>query len=206
MRNFRKFAYCFLGALVIISLLTSSSYSMWNQRNKPALAYGVPAEFIEDLNINTINIDQIVDDDSHLYLLDAHEGVLRVFDLDGNYLHTRMFYDYANGAFKLAVKDRCLYVSDPHSNVYVFVEGEFSQFVERENAKNILGNIDFEKSSTKYVIKTASVWEVCETGDICVIERPLYSVLWQRRNRIAIIVGLGFVFALIYLLLNKRKK
>ena len=179
---------------------------MWNQRNKPALAYGVPTEFIEDLNINTINIDQIANDDAHLYLLDSDEGALRVFDLDGNYLYTLAFYDYPNGAFMFAVKDRYLYVRDPQSHVYIFGEGEFIQFIERDDANSILENVDFEKSSTDYVIKFASVWKICETGDICVIKRPWYSVLYQNRIRMLIIVGVGFAYAIIRFFITKRKR
>ncbi|MBE6921236.1 MAG: hypothetical protein E7468_06730 [Ruminococcaceae bacterium] len=188
--------------IVVLLLLTISGCNSY----KPALTYGTPVRFVEELDIDTINIDQIANDDTHLYLLDSDEGVLRVFDLDGNYLYTLAFYDYPNGAFMFAVKDRYLYVRDPHSHVYVFLEGEFIQFIGRDDANNILESIDFEKSSTDYVIKFASVWKVCETGDVCVIKRPLYSVLYQDRIRILVIVGLGFAYAFIRFFVAKRKR
>ena len=206
MRKFRKFPYRLLCILLIITVLIINYCSMQNQHNKPTLIYGTPVQFVEDLDIDTINIDQIANDDTHLYLLDSDEGVLRVFDLDGNYLYTLAFYDYPNGAFMFAVKDRYLYVRDPHSHVYVFLEGEFIQFIERDDANNILESIDFEKSSTDYVIKFASVWKVCETGDICVIKRPLSSVLYQHRIRLPLIVGLGFTLAFISFFVAQRKK
>lgn len=188
--------------ILVLLLLTISGCNSY----KPALTYGTSVRFVEELDIDTINIDQIANDDTHLYLLDSDEGVLRVFDLDGNYLYTLAFYDYPNGAFMFAVKDRYLYVRDPHSHVYVFLEGEFIQFIERDDANSILENVDFEKSSTDYVIKFASVWKVCETGDICVIKRPLYSVLYQDRIRMLVIVGLGFAYAFIRFFVAKRKR
>lgn len=206
MHNFRKFACCLLCTLLLICLLTINYYPNWNQQTNPTLVYGTPVQFLEDLDIDAINIDQIADDDDYLYLLDAHKGILRVFDLNGNYLYTLMFYDYVNGAFKLAVKNSCLYVSDPHGNVYVFAEGEFNQFIERDDAKKDLENVDFEKSSTNYVIRSASVWKVCETGDICVIERSLSSIRYQRRIFIPIFVGLVFVFAFIRFFSGRRKR
>ena len=202
MRKFRTAVYCLLCALVIISLLTINNY----QRPQEKPVYGTPVQFHESLDINRINIDQIADDDGHLYLLDAYEGILRVFDLNGNYLQTRMFHDYMNGAFKLAVKDHCLYVSDPQNDVYVFKEGQFNQFIQRNDAKSILENIDFEKNSTNYVIRFASVWKVCDTGDICVIKRPLSSMLYQRNIRVLIVVAFVSIFAFVHFFFQRKRK
>ncbi len=206
MRNFRNFAYCLLCVLLLIGLLTINPYQKLSQQNIPTLVYGTPVHFLEDLDIDAINIDQIADDDDHLYLLDAHEGILRVFDLNGNYQYTLMFYDYANGAFKLAVKNSYLYVCDPHGNVYTFTKDKFNQFIERDDAKKSFENIDFEKNSTNYVIRSASVWKVCETEDICVIERSLSSIRYQRRIFMPIFVGLVVVFALIRFFSGRRKQ
>lgn len=205
MRKFCKSTYHLLYVLMI-SLLIISGCSTQNQQNKPTPEYGTPTRFVEDLDINTINIDQIANDDAYLYLLDAYESVLRAFDLDGNYLFTLEFYDYANGAFNLAVKNRCLYVRDPYGHVYVFEEGEFTRFIERNNAINLLESIDFEKNATNYVIRLASVWKVCETGNVCVIERPLYSILYQQKTHSLIIVGLVLVLTFIRLFLHLKKR
>jgi len=191
----QKFKCVLLCALAVISLVSIYD-AIRKQNNKPAVTRGTPVQYFEDLDINTISIDQIANDDAQLYLLDADEGILRVFNLNGNYLYTLIFFDYMNGAFKLAVDNNRLYVSDPHGDVYVFDECKFNQFIERKDAKNSLKAIDFENNPTNYEMRGVSVWKISETGDFCVIERSLPSIRYQSKIFMLILVGIFVVLHL----------
>jgi hypothetical protein len=188
--------------LVIIAFLLFGDTK--SNGNPPTATCGAPVVYKEDLNVDNIRIDGIFEYDSALYLLDQQRGYIRVFDLSGNYVYTLLFYDYLNGVFQMATQDDRLYVQDPHGDLYVFVGGEFTQFMKHAEAKNICQSLNFEQRSENYEIRFGSVWRSSEFGEQCVIKRPVTSMLYQ--GNISIIVTIVIVLVIGVVRFTKHKK
>ena len=141
------------------------------ETDAPAPLYGQPVTDQSAININEIEMDQIADDGTYLYILDRHDGYVYVFDLDGNYQHTLMFWDYMNGSFRIAVHEQNFYVSDPIGDIYCYQNGQFIAFLQREEADEIISSVDFECNSENFEIRLGGIYRKGVDGDVCVIQR-----------------------------------
>lgn len=171
----------FLCATVLTSIILISLIGAQNRNDGPSATYGIPVIYVEELSVDTIRIDSVAEQEGLLYLLDSQRGYIRVFDLQGQYLRTMLFYDYLNGEFQIATNAGELYVRDPHGDIYVISGGEFDRFVKRSEIDEIIQTVDFEGGSDDFYIRFGSVWQYAEPEDICVIKRPFISILFQSK-------------------------
>ncbi len=167
----KKIAIIVLCVFIIVTLFlnlkTGISY------NAPEAYYGIPAISTDYPNPG-LNVMQVVDDGSYVYILYTNNrGIVQVCDLSGNYRKTIFFYSHMNGGFTLAVEGNTLYVRDERSNVYTFVGGEFDSFLEKQEADKILSHIEFvpRQSFDHYEVKGGSVWRVLPEGKICILKQ-----------------------------------
>ena len=164
-------------ALVIIAIVLLMALYLvlnHNQTDYPERYYASPVVSTDYPNID-MNIEQVVDDGSYIYVLHHHSnGIVQVYDLDGNYQHTLFFYCHMNGGFSLAVEDNILYVQDMRQNVYVFREGEFCDFLTKREAEIELSNVRFRsgESSDGYTIRSQSVWKEINGEPVLIIGTP----------------------------------
>lgn len=135
---------------------------------------GTPMISEEYDSYERLNIDQIVEDKNYIYiLLGDHDGVVQIFDHEGNHILTASFYKHMNGAFRIAAQDGDLYVRDCRFNIYVFQNGAFHSFLKEEEACDIIDSIDFNQNSANYEVRSGSVWRVADNVNI--INRPIKS-------------------------------
>lgn len=121
-----------------------------------------------------LSVDQIVDDEKYLYvLLGDHDGVVQIFDHDGKHIITAKFYKHMNGAFRIAAQDGFFYVRDYQFNIYVFQDGRFSFFLEKNEANDIIENVDFNQNSANYDEHSGSIWRVADNVEV--VTRPIKS-------------------------------
>ena len=182
--------------VLVIVLLLVVLLAMWiyKEDTNPDPSPGTPVQYEEKLNINKISIDRVANDSERLYLLDDNAGILRIFDLAGNYQNTISFFDYNNGSFFLATRNDQLYVEDPRGDVYFLTDGTFNQFIRRTEAQDVCKGLDFENNPSQYEVRRASVWRVSEEGDTCVIERPLTYLQYQSNIALPVTVGIVMLF------------
>lgn len=161
----------------------------------PSPSYGVPSVSNAEVDTSRSSIDQIVSSETQLFILyDENRGIVKIYDLHGNYQQTLLFYAHQNGAFRIAVVEDILYVRDKYNNIYIFENHSFSAFKEREDALQILEDIDFEKQSNRYEVRTGSVWNTKD--NTCVIERPSYSSFYQNNYDFIISICVVVFFVL----------
>ena len=145
---------------------------------------GVPAVCSAELEDYVIH--QMADDGTYLYILaDEHNGIVHVFDLEGNYQHTLAFYAHLNGAFQIAAEEDTLYVRDKQNNLYLFRSGAFCEYLDRKDVPADLREMDFCQNSLSYEIRDGSVWRVAGEEAVCVIHRSGASAAYQRNTRLA---------------------
>lgn len=187
--------------IIIICVILAATYRQAQiEKDLPTVVSGMPGIYTDpSFSADRITIDQILADQSRLYLLDEYNGYIYVFDLDGNYQYTIILYDYMNGAFRMAVTKEKLYVADPHDDVYIFSDDTFVEFRKRQDAQDLLTSIDFEKTSETYKMRFDSIYNV--KNDTCVIKRSIFAV----KNPKIVLPVLFFLFLAIYIYRRKKK-
>lgn len=177
--------------LLVLLLLSIVSGSAKDEDLTPKIV-GVPLVYEDASALNHEPIEQIVDDGQYLYLLFGfHDGIVQIYDTNGNYQKTIAFYSHQNGAFRIAVANGLFYVRDKRGNLYLFNNGEFDHFFGYQENEWLRKSIDFDATSTDYVVKMESVWRINGEEDICVVERPITALLNQR-NQFMIVWGVLF--------------
>lgn len=147
-------------------------YASVKNRTEITGAYAAPAVLTEALPRAIGGVDRIAEAGDRLYLLDAHEGCLWVYDLGGAYQYTVRFYDHLNGAFAMAVSGDTLFVRDTWGDVYLFREDVCSAFVKKEDSQMLPQALDFEENAGNYKAHLdGSVWR--EGEKTCVIPSPI---------------------------------
>lgn len=193
-------------ALIIVLGIVFMLAGEWNsagERQIPSASLGKPVAYIYESEWPQLSIDQIACDGKRLYILfDRGRGIVQVYDLDGNYLNSISFYCARNGAFKIAAVSETFYVQDKRGNLYLFRDGEFVDFVENQDNKELRRSIDFEINAPDYEVRWESVWRITETEAMCILKRPLTAFLNQR-NQFFIGIGMIILAALFYI---KTKK
>lgn len=182
MESFKKI-FLRIGLLIVLVGIVIFAVYVDSQRTKDIAIpmYGTPVTYSGDIDISSISMDQIVDDKTYLYILDQYDGKVYVFDLQGTYQYTLMFYDYINGSFRIAVSADGLYVRDPHHDVYCYRDGQFVSFSKRDDAKDILSKLDFECNSDNYIVRYGSVYRISADEDVCIIKRDISAIKYQEK-------------------------
>ena len=148
-----------------------------NMQYIPTVIYGIPVIYKEDPPGKLSSIGQILPYQNQIYIMDDVAGTVVVYDSEGNYIKTIAFYVPSfNGAFQMAVSGDYLYVTDNESNLYIFCEGAFVGFLEREYAVSILEQLDFERSSSQYIACFGSIWMKTNEGNICLIQKAYIAL------------------------------
>lgn len=161
---------------LILCLAVLLGVSYFNYRNTvpmifPERTYGQPV-ISTDFPELDISIEQVLQDNRYIYVLLHHSnGIVQVYDLEGNYQFSLFFYCHGHGGFSLALADNTLYVQDMRENVYVFTNGIFQRFVEAADAQMEFTELDFKSrdSSANYEIRENSVWRISEKEDVCIV-------------------------------------
>ena len=165
--------------LLILCLAVLFGGSYFNYCNTvpkafPERQYAMPVVSTEFPRLN-ISIEQVLQDDRYIYVLLHHSnGVVQVYDLEGDYQFSLFFYCHGHGGFSLALADNTLYVQDMRENVYVLKNGEFQCFVEAVDARSVFSELDFKSrdTSSDFEIRSSSVWRISGEEAVCVVGEP----------------------------------
>lgn len=196
---FRKVCIFLLVACLMLLLMYLDAQK---SADAPVPVHGNPSVYEEDMDTTQISMDQILDDNKHIYVLDQFEGIIRIYNLSGEYQFSWFFYDYLNGSFRMAVSNEYLYVCDPHNDVYIFLDGTFIDFIDRENAQELLSMNNFGEDSSRYEVRQGSIWHIAD--QTCLVEKPTYAVRVQRRE--AMLLALVLVAAIAIFKRHKLRK
>jgi len=208
--DFSKIKKILIPILIIWIFLNMAFGFGDDTKDFPNAIHGKPVRFENASLMPNTGIQQVVADSERVYILYSSEvGVLQVYDLTGNYLHSLRLYKHMNGAFSMAVYDDKLYVRDYHADCYVFQDGEFVAFLRDEAADAILDIVpyeQFEKNSEGYTIKKGSVWHTAEQGAQCIVSRPAKSGIYQNHLNILLEFGVIAVFSIAAYVYKTKKK
>lgn len=172
------------------------NYSRTSQYSQPS--YGKSVVIDSYVKFNNKPIAQIVDDGKNIYILaDSHNGYVQVYNTSGDYRFTLSFARQGlNGAFSIACKDDYLYVRDNGHNIYIFQSDQFVDYLEDEESLKTLSHISFKENSHRFKLRFGSVWCVETSKPYCVVERPVYSLVYQYSlDKILIIFGVILLVA-----------
>ena len=187
----------FAGILLAIIVPLLSNHN----KNLPSATMGIPVEFKEESQNVYDSIDQIVDDGTYLYILfDKYEGLVGIYDANGNYYKTIALYTHKNGIFRIAVDTGTFYIQDKQHNMYAYCNGEFVSFLPYDENAHIRKGVDFEASSENYKIRMESVWRITDSEEICVINRPQAAFFSQ--GNLYTLIGIGFLLLVAILSLD----
>lgn len=201
--------------VVIVILVIGVALSMIfkpddDTKGFPDAIWGKPVLFEDDSVMPNSGIEQVVSDGQRVYVLyTSRNGVVQVYDYDGNYLHSMRLYAHMNGAFKMAVKDNLLYIQDFHGDMYVFKDGEFTEFLRNDAADAIKEEIPystFEKNTEGYEIRKGSVWRIEGDTRTCIVNRPAQTGIYQNNMNNLITILLFMAFALVYWYFQKKRR
>ncbi len=196
-----------IAVLLCVIIVKTSTGNISKQLPEPL--FGQPTVITEQLNIDKNIIKMIVDDGTYMYVLTDADGYVLVYDLNGEYRHTLSFLKHMNGAFRLAQRDNRVYVCDVKNNLYVFEQGEFTDFILNEKGDELRKSLDFYAFSQRYELRGPSVWRIDTDPDMCVIERSPSSFIYQSNILGYVAVAAFFVLfigiAVSYFVDKKRK-
>lgn len=191
----KKLKYAFAVLFALLICLAAMYISARESEKYPQPCQGVPAVWDAEGAPEDHGIHQIAEDGTFLYILsDEHNGVVQVYDLEGNYRHTLAFYAHLNGAFRIAAETDTLYVRDMRQNLYIFRDGQFEEFLNRRDAAAALEGLDFDGDHPDYEIRDGSVWRVENGEETCVLHRPKSAAAYRRN--VTLVSGV-IVFALL---------
>lgn len=170
-----------IAAILFAGLLVFAFDAVTSDYEYPiATICGVPTISTVEFVPTKLSVDQILADDSNLYILfGEHKGIIQVFDTNGTYQYTASFYDHMNGAFSMAVYEGALYVRDSVHNIYILRNGVLIDFINREEVPEWIDMLDFTASAENYQVRFGSVWYIANGAQHCVIQRPIYAALYQ---------------------------
>ena len=166
----------------------------------------MPITLVRNNDFLCTNISQIVADENHVYVLFGNYSVLQVYTLNGDYEYSVSVYNHMKGITSIATHNNSLYICDKIDNVYVFSNGELSEFIDRTQSLSIRRKLPFGASSSEYRVHLASVW-YAPGGELskCVIQRPAWLAIFQN-NLLFILQFTLIVFAGAILLFFRKQK
>lgn len=176
----------------------------------PDAIWGTPVLFEDDSVMPDSGIEQVVSDGERVYVLyESKTGVVQVYDYTGKYLQSMRLYAHMNGAFKMAVKDNLLYIKDYHGDIYVFKDGEFTEFLRDDAADAIMEEISystFEKNTEGYEIRKGSVWRIEGDTQTCIVNRPVQTGIYQNNMDKLITILMFMAFSLVCWYFQKKRR
>lgn len=145
-------------------------------------------------------ISQIVSDDENIYVLFGQYGVVQAYTLDGRYRYSIAVYDHLNGRTEIAVWNRSLLICDKIGNVYVFDDGEITQFLDYKESRLLQREVPFGAWDPEYAVHWGSVWyEPYGKEGSCMIHRPAWLAFYQNDAgaliQIMLIIMIGIVLS-----------
>lgn len=121
--------------------------------------------------------------DNTLYVLYEAKGILKCYDLSGNYLYSYCFFAHQNGRAELQRTSKELYLKDRQNNYYQVSNGEVIRFLHWEQNANEIKLLEksFVSDSQKrtdvqgntYTLRGAVIWKTDPNGSQTqIIHRP----------------------------------
>ena len=208
MRKFGK--YISIAVLLVICIMMwllvfVGNYVPAQIRNQAA--EGEPYQFMDSSELPG-GIDAIAACDNYLYLLDDGKAILRVYDLDGEYLHSYCFPKYQKGMGSVFTYQDKVYFKDKSNNFYTLENGKVTSFEkhteEMMNAKRESENTPVVSGDAVFKIQGASVWKIMKDGTQTeIIHRPGWMAVYQG-NTFMYIFGVGFLCVWVLFVLKKK--
>ena len=174
-------------SILLLILLSINIYEMaGNQRirSSKSISEGNPYCYTEEKSGRAELSDFCVKGE-YLYLLFEGAGVLEIYDLSGNYLHSYAFRMIANGRGELYTDEYYVYFEDRSHNLYSFSNGAFKTFFKYKDTSYPEYFLDAYKKwsshdGVQYQKKWASIVALAPDGtEKTVISRPFYRVLFE---------------------------
>ena len=153
----------FLLFLMLCILLISAVTSERERSSEPVRFSNKPVFSTEFGDRKPYAIDQIIEAGEYLYVLpDDTAGFVQVYDLKGSYQHSLFFLEETKGVFRMAAEGDTFYFRNQSSDVFVFRNGEFIEYVQWKTARERFPHVDFERRSSTpgYVIRGTDLWRV----------------------------------------------
>lgn len=200
--------------VVVVILIIGVAFAVILQPNDdtkglPDAIWGRPVQFKDDSVMPNSGIEQVVSDGQRVYVLfTSRNGVLQVYDYSGTYLYSVRLYAHSNGAFAMAVEGNTLYIQDYHGDIYVFKNGEFTEFLKDDAADAIRDRIpysNFEKNTEGYEIRKGSVWRIDGESQTCIVNRPAQTGIYQNNVDKLVTVFVLAGFALVCWYFRKKR-
>lgn len=194
-------------AMMILLTIFSAIASEREKSREPVRRYFMPVSSEEFGDQRFTGVSQIVEAGEYLYILpDEHEGFIQVYDLAGNYQHSLFFTESMNGAFVMAYEDGLFYVQDETGNVYVFLNGEFQEYVKRETAEERFAHIGFvwRGSTPGYQFRGKDLWRISGGNEALVIHNLLSIDTQSASIVLTALLILGFFWLLAGFLKRRR--
>ena len=168
---------------------------------------GKPIITHEAVRHNYLGINQIVSTQDEIYIMYSNYGVISVYKNTGTYMYSISVYSHKNGRVRISVFDDLLYVQDKAGNIYRFQGDTLLDFLPRDQAKNLVKNINFDAESKEYFLKGASIHR--QTGDStseCVISRPFWLIFTQAQVAQPLLFVCALTCFVIFKLLERKSK
>ena len=149
--------------LLLCILIISSVRSARERSEEPVRFSQKPVFSTEFGGRKPYAVAQIIEAGEYLYVLPSdHAGFVQVYDLKGTYQHSLFFLEKRNGGFSMASEGDIFYFRNQSSDVFVFRNGEFIEYVQWKTARERFPHVDFERRSSTpgYVIRGTDLWRV----------------------------------------------
>ena len=142
---------------------------------------GSPLCVVRDNDFLCTGISQIVTDENYIYVLFGTYSVVQAYTHEGEYCYSVSVYNYPNGRTMIAAYQNELYICDKKSNIYIFEDGKFKQFVDRKDSAGIRSQLSFWDWAPDYSVHLGSVWYAPDGEPVhSVIQRPRWLSLYQK--------------------------
>lgn len=154
--------------LMLCILIVSAVKSEREQSREPVRFSSKPVFSTEFGDRKPYAVNQLIEAGEYLYILpNDTDGFVQVYDLKGNYQHSLFFLEKPNGIFSMAAEGDTFYFRNQSSDVFVFQDGEFLEYVPWKSARERFSHINFERhsSSSGYVIRGTDLWRVSAAGE-----------------------------------------
>lgn len=173
----------FLLMLIVLLPIVSFASSIGRECPKDLRvnSIGIPLCIKRETDLLYTGIQQIVASENLLYVL-HNCGVVQVYSFNGEYLQSIAVFCHENGRIMIAAHNGKLYIKDKVGNVYVFDEGTFETFVSKDDAAQLIAELNFTSSDPNYKIKGSSIWSVNEEGVYeLLVPRPRWLAIYQHQ-------------------------
>jgi len=187
----------FILAVLIVMLIATAVLSDKQESREPVRFSTKPVSSAEFEDKRFSSVDQITEAGEYLYIVPNNgDGFIQVYDLGGNYLHSLFFLERKNGLFQTASVGDTFYVEDQNHNVFVFCEGQFREYVKRDEAAKRFSTIPFvwKGFAQGYEIRKCDLWRVRDGEAVLVIPDLLHFNRASNVICLTALLGLGFFY------------